>query len=308
MGGNVVAQFLICGDVPGGMNPGAIAPLPVATYGINGENTMDLTRYNNASARTASVYLEAGKTYYICMVGEEDFSNFSNSAPSESNSLTVNLNYIEHNEDEQVYETTWTSKEFTAPSVVGFWQTKEGKYIQDTNLCTNPNLTSISDDSINAALENAANVDNEDQNAAWYEHVITWLLLLVGDSVRFIITAVLGDNISIDNILFNEFSSTRLSIFDSSRGEGNKNEYLETSGMLDSDEGEGVITKYFMIFRNISLVAYIVMLLYMGVNILMSSTGNKKAKFKDRIMDWIKGIIILIFFPYVMKYTIVCLK
>ena len=43
----------------------------------------------------------------------------------------------------------------------------------------------------------------------------------------------------------------------------------------------------------------------MGMRILMfPATPDKKAKYKELLLDWVKGIIILYFFPYVIRYTI----
>lgn len=172
----------------------------------------------------------------------------------------------------------------------------------------------ISGDAITDSLDKMKNAFKAEEKASWIESAVTALVILLCDGIRNAISWVVGeDNISIDDVLFNNFSSTRLSIFSSMRSgdhSGDRNNYLEDSGMLDTiDENgeteEGVITKYFMLFRNIAIAVYLVMLLYMGVSILLHSTGRRKEKYKAKMVDWLKGVIILIMFPYVMKYIIV---
>jgi len=168
-------------------------------------------------------------------------------------------------------------------------------------MASNGPLNQISEGNVNSQLNQSAQFTPQEKKAAWYEQVITWFILLICDGFRAAIAMALKENISIDDILFNKCSTIRLSIFNSGSISGG-NAYLSSSGMLGS---EGVINKYFILFRNIAIVVYIVMLLYMAVRVLLSSTGKNKEKYKTLMGDWVKGVIILAFFPYIMKYTIV---
>lgn len=42
----------------------------------------------------------------------------------------------------------------------------------------------------------------------------------------------------------------------------------------------------------------------MGIRIILVSTADKKARFKQFLVDWVKGVAILFLFPYVIRYTI----
>ncbi len=137
------------------------------------------------------------------------------------------------------------------------------------------------------------------------ERVLTWFITWLGDCARSAINYAMQDDITVDGILFNNYPKTRLSIFQSERTGDSKNPFLEESGLLDNGGEKGLITKYFLFFRNISLIFYVAMLLYLGVRVLLVSTGSKKEKCKSMLADWVKGIIILVIFPYIMRYTIV---
>lgn len=300
--------YLICT-----IENGRLTPLSVAVYGNeNGEITSDEAINNNSSdGKKTTVYLDPNKTYYICTTGDNRTSlHYSNSPIGQT--VTFNFDYIEPQEGGIPYETGYSTKNFTAKNLQ--FNNYLHWYGVGVNQSINPDgiastISSIDDEEFLEKLDNlskSSNTEEKEEKAAWYQQIITWFVLLLCDAARAIINTALQYDISIDKLLFNEYPNTRLAIFGSTRNTyGEANGYLEETGMLDNGDKPGVITKYFMLFRNISIAVYIVILLYMGVNILISSTGAKKNKYKNRLIDWVKGIIILAFFPYVMKYIIV---
>lgn len=319
MGGMVPTNFLICARD----SNNNLAPLPVATYGIDGNNEMALVDYNDTANRTTSVYLEAGKTYSIILLGSDAYgmstgvtSITGGESPSESSFISINIEKIAVPENSQIYEVSnWSSLKFTTNALPKDTQATFalGESFHEIwfDRVQYSGIEKISGAEIDELLASGHVEPTEDTDSI--EKLIAYLLVVIGDGFRSVISAVMGvDNITIDMLLFNEYSNTRLSIFGSSRGtELDKNAYLEQSGFLDSidettgERKEGVITKYFLLFRNIALVVYLVMLLYMGVRILYSSTGTNRAKYKSMLSNWVIGIVILLFFPYAIKYTIV---
>lgn len=135
----------------------------------------------------------------------------------------------------------------------------------------------------------------------------------LGDGAMFLIGVVAGEPITIDKILFNEYSRTRLAFFTNDVYDANNqpnpdkiNPFLSESGILpDSANGDsGILNKFFNRFTYIAIVAYLIILLYMGIRIILTSTGKNMAKYKKLFVDWILGILILFLFPYVIRYTI----
>lgn len=57
-------------------------------------------------------------------------------------------------------------------------------------------------------------------------------------------------------------------------------------------------------FRKIAIMVYMVMLVYMGLRILLASTGQNMSKYKTLFMYWVVGVAILFLYPFVMKYSI----
>lgn len=105
-----------------------------------------------------------------------------------------------------------------------------------------------------------------------------------------------GQPLTIESLFFNHYSTTRLTIF--SEMEGGSNDYLD-SGMRDK------INEVYKFFTSIAVIAYMIMLIYIGIRILLNAGTAKNAKYKEFVLYWVCGVAILFLFPYVMKYTIV---
>lgn len=144
-------------------------------------------------------------------------------------------------------------------------------------------------------VETTNTVENSD--ASLIERLITVFLLTVGDGAMWAIGAVAGGDISLDALFFNEYTNTTLSLFD-----GQKytipNKFINDSGVKD------VINWINVCFRAIAITAYTVILLYIGIRILLGCTAGAKAKYKELLLDWVRGLVILFIFPIIMKYII----
>ena len=157
-----------------------------------------------------------------------------------------------------------------------------------------------------------------EQKADLVQQLLTnYLVDVIGDGIMFLIGVVAGEPITIDKIIFNEYSRTRLAFFDKDLKQDDgtpdpdkENPFLSDTGILpiyNSDgslKDEGTLNKFFNRFTMIAIIVYLIMLLYMGIRIVLSSTGKDMAKYKKLFFDWVGGIMILFLFPYVIRYTI----
>ena len=64
------------------------------------------------------------------------------------------------------------------------------------------------------------------------------------------------------------------------------------------------ISKWYVALRNLVLVGLMVVLLYIGIRIVISSTSGEKAKYKEHIKDWIIAVMIVVFMHYIMAFAI----
>lgn len=76
-------------------------------------------------------------------------------------------------------------------------------------------------------------------------------------------------------------------------------EVTKTSAAL---ELKGTVATWYKALRAIALVGLLSVLVYIGIRILISSTGQEKAKYKKMIGDWLAAICILFVLQYIMLF------
>lgn len=64
-----------------------------------------------------------------------------------------------------------------------------------------------------------------------------------------------------------------------------------------------IISNWYVVLRDISLVALLSILVYIGIRIIISSTSNDKAKYKQMLVDWIVAICLLFVMQYIMSFA-----
>ena len=76
----------------------------------------------------------------------------------------------------------------------------------------------------------------------------------------------------------------------------------------DNDRNSAVILaptigKWYVAIRNIVLVALMVVLLYIGIRILISTAAEEKAKYLASLKNWLIALILVIFMHYIMAFA-----
>lgn len=82
--------------------------------------------------------------------------------------------------------------------------------------------------------------------------------------------------------------------------EGNK---ITTSPQDLGQELSGTISKWYVSLRNIGLVMMMIVLLYIGIRILLSTLASDKAKYKEMLKDWAIGMFLLFSVHYIMIFS-----
>ena len=125
-----------------------------------------------------------------------------------------------------------------------------------------------------------------------------------------LICSLLGEAITIDDIVFNNYEDIRLDFFEKSYKKQSANidpsrdqVDISTRSTLIENIAEGV-SKWYSFFRSITIVGYIIILIYIAIKILLSAGARTRATFQQLLMHWVMGVAILFLYPYVMKYTI----
>lgn len=133
-----------------------------------------------------------------------------------------------------------------------------------------------------------------------FEAMIADFIFSIASGFHYLVGAALGEALTIDDIVFNNYEEINISFFE--------NDATGYSKLIYGDGNvkglNSIIPSWYSFFMKIAFIGYMAILVYMGIKILMTSTAEKKADYKKLFMDWIVGLTILLLFPYAMKYMI----
>ena len=62
-----------------------------------------------------------------------------------------------------------------------------------------------------------------------------------------------------------------------------------------------IISSWYQAFRNIAIVGLLIVLVYIGIRIMISSTSTDKAKYKENLQDWFIALCLVFFMHYLMS-------
>lgn len=152
----------------------------------------------------------------------------------------------------------------------------------------------------------------------------TVLFLSVGTGVAaasFFASNVLPDTVQLptylispDAIFSNEVALFDVDFFNPSKDFELKDKSKDHNPVKDDDGNpivlestakklRGVISNWYRILRDISLVALLSVLVYIGIRIIISSASSDKAKYKSMLIDWIVAICLLFAMQYIMAFS-----
>lgn len=98
----------------------------------------------------------------------------------------------------------------------------------------------------------------------------------------------------------------------------NPNEYTSVTENLESAENaaqsvansslRNTVATWYKAFRNIAIVGLLSVLVYIGIRILLGSTAQDKAKYKERLTDWLVGLCLVFVMHYIMSGTMMVIE
>ena len=132
-----------------------------------------------------------------------------------------------------------------------------------------------------------------------------------------------GDTIQVPNILYcpENIFANKIAVLDINFLNPNKYEAVEygedgeTEGAYSVEHeasisltqrgGEknnlrNIISSWYKAFRNIAVVGLLIVLVYIGIRTLISSTSSDKAKYKESLQDWLVALCLIFFIHYIM--------
>ena len=137
-------------------------------------------------------------------------------------------------------------------------------------------------------------VDTFDEVARLVEEITVELLLPLGDGVLYVVTASVGEVVTIDRLVFNGVGKVNIDYWNGI-----------TPGSKDIKAVmSGVVVPWYKVFYKLAIIVYIITLIVVGIQVLLNSTAEKKAKYKDVLVSWVVGVMMLTMFPFVLKYVV----
>lgn len=121
--------------------------------------------------------------------------------------------------------------------------------------------------------------------ASGLEALVTQILVSLGDHLLLgMLKSILGTELTIDSLIFNTYEPTKLSLYASGSN--------EISNAITS-----TVNVWYNIFTALAYIAYLVILVYIGIKILLSVGTDNQSKAKNYIVNWIMGLAILYVVP-----------
>ena len=150
-------------------------------------------------------------------------------------------------------------------------------------------------------LHDIAEIKNNDKALfKEIEKLMSGFVLSIAKVLNWMLADALGETITLDSIVFNEYEPVKINFWKT----GLNGETVTANNTINLLRDS--INRWFGIFRNIAIIGYMIILVYVGIKMLLSSTTpNKMAVLKNAFIYWVMGVLILFFFPYVMKYSII---
>lgn len=107
-----------------------------------------------------------------------------------------------------------------------------------------------------------------------------------------------------------EIFSNRIAMLDVNFFNPNKYDAITTVAGTSKDQVssaaqlQSVISQWYFTIRNFAIVALLSILVYTGIRIVISSSAQDKAKYKQRLVDWLVAMCLLFFLHYIMAFAV----
>ena len=116
--------------------------------------------------------------------------------------------------------------------------------------------------------------------------------LIVGKVLTWIMNAVVGEGLtgtlSVADILFNNVTLTGINFFELNSGDSTVDQIRKS------------VSIWYYSVRNLAAILLIVIIVYVGIRMALSTIAEDKAKYKQMLIDWITGLALLFVLHYLM--------
>ena len=145
----------------------------------------------------------------------------------------------------------------------------------------------VSPFNVSAAADDELNVGEN----IW-QATVAELNLAIGDFIENLITKVVGQKITMQNLIFNEVDAVNANFFDST-----------VNGTSVHKTIRDAVNNWYGVFQTLAVTFYTATVLVVGIKILLSDSVLSSANWKDVSIKWVTGLVLLFTFKYIMRYS-----
>lgn len=168
--------------------------------------------------------------------------------------------------------------------------------ITGTELEPSPDSPSQEDETSNPSGDNTAQEDEETE-----ENESTGEDLYTPDATETVTGSYTNknDRITVEKIIYNKIPILDVNIFNTEEAGGQK---LVEGGTLSTIKNS--IAKWYYVFRNVAIIGLLIVLLYIGIRMALSTAAAEKAVYKRFLKDWVVSFIIVFCIHYIMIFIL----
>lgn len=152
-----------------------------------------------------------------------------------------------------------------------------------------PEVSNEENYKVNVLYHFVGDETEEEKQAHWTEVAVTGLLIMIGEVFMFAIRLFLGSTVTMDSIIFNRYDATVI-------------DFRGRAGMFANIEVKNIINTMYSGFEWLAIIAFVVILLYIGIQIVLSVGTEKQSKYFKYLEHWVVGVAILFIFPRFFPY------
>ena len=127
----------------------------------------------------------------------------------------------------------------------------------------------------------------EQDDAGYFQSAISDLFIMVGDFAVNMINEIVGEQVTMQKIVFNGVTSLDPNFYNKNLADTN-----ETTAILREQ-----INKWYNFFYVLAIATYLIVFLVFGIKVVLGATAGGLEKAKELSIKWLTGVCILCLFP-----------
>ena len=121
------------------------------------------------------------------------------------------------------------------------------------------------------------------------------LLLVTLYTAASIIGAIIGGNFSIESIIFNQAIENPISLISVNFFDKTGSDKDNTNKLIQEN-----IATWYIAIRNIAITILVIVAMYIAIRILLATTSEKKAQYKEILIYWVQSLALIFVLHYIM--------